>query len=351
MSGFFSKKYAALTPYTPGEQPNDMRYIKLNTNESPYPPSEKALRYAAENARIPNLYPQPDDLELGAAVGALYGLGADETMLTNGSDEGLNFAFMAYCDDGAAFPDISYGFYPVFAALNGVKYLEIPLREDFSIDVSDYFGLGKAIFLANPNAPTGMLLPVSEIERLVRQDPGHVVVIDEAYIDFGGESAAALVRKYDNLLVTQTFSKSRSMAGSRLGMVFGCPDRIKELWTIKYATNPYNVNSYTAALGLGVLQEPEYTKACCAEIQKTRAYTVDRLREMGFTVLESKANFIFAKTEKMDGGELYAELKRRGVLVRHFDKARIREYNRITIGTREQMDAFFDILTDILEEK
>ena len=191
MSGFFSKKYAALTPYTPGEQPSDMRYIKLNTNESPYPPSSAALRYAAENARTPNLYPKPDDRELAAAVGALYGLDADEVILTNGSDEGLNFAFMSYCDDGAAFPDISYGFYPVFAALNGVAYTEIPLREDFSIDVSDYFGLGKTIFIANPNAPTGMLLPLQEIERLVRQDPGHIVVIDEAYIDFGGESAAA----------------------------------------------------------------------------------------------------------------------------------------------------------------
>ncbi|MBR2080471.1 MAG: histidinol-phosphate transaminase [Oscillospiraceae bacterium] len=351
MSGFFSKKYASLEPYTPGEQPNDMRYNKLNTNESPYPPSGAALRYAAECARTPNLYPKPDDRELAAAFGALYGLSADETLLTNGSDEGLNFAFMSYCDDGAAFPDISYGFYSVFAELNGVAYTEIPLREDFSVDVSDYFGLGKTIFIANPNAPTGLLLPLGEIERLVSQDPDHIVLIDEAYIDFGGESAAPLVKKYKNLLVTQTFSKSRSMAGSRLGAVFGCRERIAELNAIKFSTNPYNVNSYTAALGLGVLNDPEYTKQCCAEIQKTRAYTVERLREMGFTVLDSKANFVFAKTEKMDGGALYEELKRRGVLVRHFDKARIREYNRITIGTREQMDAFFDILTDILEGK
>lgn len=349
MSTFFSKKYASLTPYTPGEQPNDTKYIKLNTNESPYPPSEAALRYAAQHARTPNLYPKPDDLELAAAFGALYGLSADEVMLTNGSDEGLNFAFMAYCDDGAAFPDISYGFYPVFASLNGVTYTEIPLREDFSVNVCDYFGLGKTVFLANPNAPTGMLLSVSEIEELVRQDEGHVVVIDEAYIDFGGESAAPLVKKYKNLLVTQTFSKSRSMAGSRLGAVFGCKERISELWTIKYATNPYNVNSYTAALGLGVLQDAAYTKQCCEEIMKTRAYTVERLAQMGFRVLPSQANFLFAETDRIDGGTLYQELKRRGVLVRHFEKPRIRNFNRITVGTRQQMDALFAAITDILE--
>ena len=351
MSGFFSRKYAALEPYTPGEQPNDMRCNKLNTNESPFPPSEAALRYAAEHARTPNLYPKPDDRELAAAVGALYGLSADETLLTNGSDEGLNFAFMAYCDDGAAFPDISYGFYPVFAELNGIACTEIPLREDFSVDVSDYFGLGKAVFIANPNAPTGMLLPLSEIERLLRQDPKHVVVIDEAYIDFGGESAAPLVKQYDNLIVTQTFSKSRSMAGSRFGAVFGCRERIAELNAIKFSTNPYNVNSYTAALAMGVLLDPEYTKRCCAAIRENRAYTVERLREMGFTVLDSKANFIFAMTPKMDGGELYRALKQRGILVRHFDKERIKNYNRITIGSREQMDALLSALTEILEGK
>lgn len=353
MSRFFSSKFSALTPYTPGEQPNKMKYVKLNTNESPFPPSAKALAYAAENTRRLNLYPDPNAVELTAKVAEMCGVAPEEVLLTNGSDEILNFAFMAFCDDTtpAAFPNISYGFYPVFAQLNNIPYTEIPLREDFSIAVEDYIGLKKTIFIANPNAPTGKLLSVAEIEKIVVGNPDNVVVIDEAYIDFGGESCIPLIRKYDNLLVTQTFSKSRSMAGARLGFGVACPQLIQDLNTIKYSTNPYNINSMTMATAIGTLADAEYTKKNCRTIMENRAYTVAELTKRGFTVLPSAANFIFATTDKMDGGELYEKLKAQGVLVRHFTKPEICQYNRITIGTREQMDIFLEKLDDVMEVK
>ena len=341
MSGFFSKKYAALTPYTPGEQPNDMRYIKLNTNESPYPPSEKALRYAAENARIPNLYPQPDDLELGAAVGALYGLGADETMLTNGSDEGLNFAFMAYCDEGcpALFPDVTYGFYPVFAELNRVPMIEVPLREDFSVCIEDYLELDGTVFLANPNAPTGIALKAEEIERMLRARPDRMHVIDEAYVDFGAESVLPLVHKYENLLVIQTFSKSRSLAGARLGFAAGQAPLIRDLNTLKYSTNPYNVNRMTSAAGTAAIREDEYYRHNAQVIMENRAWTAKELKRLGFEVTDSRSNFLFARSPALPGGELYRALKERGILVRHLKGPRLDPFVRITIGMREQMEA------------
>ncbi len=353
MSRFFSSKFSALTPYTPGEQPNKMKYVKLNTNESPFPPSDKALAYAAENTRRLNLYPDPNAVELTAKVAEMCGVSPEEVLLTNGSDEILNFAFMAFCDDAApaAFPSISYGFYPVFAQLNNIPYTEIPLREDFSIAVEDYINLGKTIFIANPNAPTGKLLSVADVEKIVAGNPDNVVVIDEAYIDFGGESCIPLIRKYDNLLVTQTFSKSRSMAGARLGFGVACPQLIQDLNTIKYSTNPYNINSMTMATAIGTLADAEYTQKNCRTIMENREYTVAELQKRGFTVLPSAANFIFATTDKMDGGELYEKLKAQGILVRHFTKPEICQYNRITIGTREQMDIFLEKLDDVMEVK
>lgn len=350
MSRFFSAKYAALTPYTPGEQPQDMQYVKLNTNESPFPPSEKATAYALAHTRRLNLYPDPDMRELTHAVAETCQVGDDCVLLTNGSDEVLNFAFMAFCDGThpAAFPDISYGFYPVFAQLNGIPYEEIPLSEDFTIRVEDYQGLGKTIFLANPNAPTGIALTREQVEAIVAANPDNVVVIDEAYVDFGAESAVGLTRRYPNLLVTQTFSKSRSMAGARLGFGIACPDLIRDLNTVKYSTNPYNINNMTAAQGLGTLLDPAYTRANIATIQANRAYTVRELAARGFTILPSCANFIFARTDRIPGGELYRRLKEQGVLVRHFTKESIADYNRITIGTREQMDALLRAVDTIL---
>ncbi len=352
MSRFFSGKYAALTPYTPGEQPKDQRYLKLNTNESPYPPSPRAQIYAREATENLNLYSDPTCAKLNAKMAQVLGVEPDEILFTNGSDDILNFAFMAFCDEktGAAFPDITYGFYPVFAKLNGIEYTEIPLADDFSINIEDYLGLGKTIFIANPNAPTGKALTLPEIELILRSNPNNVVVIDEAYVDFGAQSAVHLIHKYDNLLVTQTFSKSRSMAGARLGFAVGCKDLIRDLNTLKFSTNPYNINAMTMAAGTGALEDGAYFRANCAAIMETRAWTTTELRRLGFEVLDSMANFVFAKHPSIPGGRLYQELRERGVLVRHFDAPRLVDYNRITIGSAEQMAEFINILTKILEE-
>ena len=350
MSRFFSSQYAQLTPYTPGEQPKDMVYIKLNTNESPYPPSKKAQKLAALALDQLQLYSDPDCKSLCQMAAAAFDIAPEQILFANGSDDVLNFAFMAFCENGAAFPDITYGFYPVFAQLNGIEYTQIPLLDDFSIRVEDYIGLHKTIFIANPNAPTGKALPLSDIERIVAGNPDNVVVVDEAYVDFGGESAISLIDKYDNLLVTQTFSKSRSMAGARLGMGIGCKELIKDLNTIRYSTNPYNINRMTMAAGIGALEDEDYFRENCQKIQSTRAWTTGALKELGFDVVDSVTNFVFAKHPGISGKELYMALKERGILVRHFDKPRLKDYNRITIGTPEQMQTFVDTVKEILEE-
>jgi len=353
VSRFFSSKYSALTPYTPGEQPRGMTYIKLNTNESPFPPSPRAQQYAREAAEKLELYSDPTCRDLNRIAAEKLGVEPDEILFTNGSDDILNFAFMAFCDADhpAAFPDITYGFYPVFAKLNGVPYTTIPLREDFTIRVEDYIGLNRTIFIANPNAPTGLCLSLSQIEAIVRGNPNNVVVIDEAYVDFGGESAVSLIHKYDNLLVTQTFSKSRSMAGARLGFGVGCRELIQDLNTIKYSTNPYNINRMTMAAGIGALEDENYFRANCLQIMEIRDFTTIQLRNLGFEVLNSMANFVFAKHSGIGGKELYLRLKEKGILVRHFSAPRLSEYNRITVGSREQMDALIRVVTEILEER
>ena len=353
MSRFFSEKFAALTPYVPGEQPKDTQYVKLNTNESPFPPSEKARIYAKEAAENVQLYCDPECTALKKTFYKRYNVAEDEVLFTNGSDEALNFAFMAFCGEktGAAFPDITYGFYPVFAQLYGIDYLEIPLKNDFSIDVENYQNLGRTIFIANPNAPTGMILTLSQIEAILLSNPENVVVIDEAYIDFGGESAISLIHRYDNLLVTQTFSKSRSLAGARLGFAVGNKSLIADLNTIKFSTNPYNVNSLTQAMGRGALESDAYTKENAQTIIKNRAYLTEELTGLGFSVLESRANFVFAKSDRIGGEELYLRLKEKGVLIRHFQKDRIKDYNRITVGTKEQLDILIDYIRNILEEQ
>ena len=351
MSKFFSEKYRALTPYTPGEQPQDMVYTKLNTNESPFPPCPAVIRAAEEAAKTLQLYPDPDCRALTAAIAGIYGVEEDMVTVNNGSDETLNFAFMAYCDAShpAVFPDITYGFYPVFAALNGVPYTEIPLEPDFSIDIKKYENCGKTVFIANPNAPTGVALTRAQIARLAETNPNNVIVVDEAYVDFGAESAVPLVRDHANLLVVQTFSKSRSLAGGRLGYGIGSRELIADLNTIKYSTNPYNVNRITAAAGLASLQNDLVNRENCRIITENRAYTVARLEQLGFTCTPSKANFIFAKSDKIDGGALYKALKKRGVLVRHFSKERISPWVRITVGSREQMDILLAETEKILE--
>ena len=348
MSRYFSKKFESLEPYTPGEQPKERKYIKLNTNESPFPPSGKAMEKTAEAVKSLQLYCDPECSELTRKASEVFSVGTDEILFTNGSDEILNFAFAAFCDEEhpAIFPDITYGFYPVFAEINRVPYERIPLKDDFRIAVEDYVGINKTIFIANPNAPTGIALSLDEIERIVSSNPDSVVVIDEAYVDFGGESAVGLIHKYNNLLVTQTFSKSRSLAGGRLGFGIACKELIADLNTMKYSTNPYNINSLTQAVGTGILEDEEYTKENCKTIMENRVYLTKKLEEMGFFVLPSKANFIFAKHDKIEGKTLYENLKRKGVLIRHFDSERIKDYNRITVGTREQMDILIEKIAE-----
>lgn len=352
MSRFFSSEHSSLVPYVPGEQLNDKKYIKLNTNESPYPPSPAVVKAVSQECERLMLYPDPDCRLLVSKLSELYGLDEDEVVVTNGSDEVLNFAFLAFCDNKhpAVFPDLTYGFYKVFAQLYNLPYEEIPLREDFSICVDDYIGINKNIFIANPNAPTGIALELCDIERIVSSNPDNIVVIDEAYVDFGAQSAVSLIKKYNNLLVTQTFSKSRSLAGGRLGMGFACPELIADINTLRYSTNPYNINRLTMTSGIAVLDDNDYYMENCKRIQKTREYTVNALKKLGFDVLDSKTNFVFAKSAKIEGKKLYEKLRDRGILIRHFNKPRISDYNRITIGTDEQMQILVDTVKEILEE-
>lgn len=354
MSKFFSKRHSALIPYTPGEQPQAAKkYIKLNTNESPFQPSPSAQENVAAASRNLQLYSDPKCKRLTELFAEYNSVDPDMVLMTNGSDEILNFAFMAFCDGEhpAVFPDITYGFYPVFAQLNRIPYEEIPLAEDFTVNVEDYIGINKNIFIANPNAPTGIALSVSEIERIVASNPDNIVLIDEAYVDFGAESCVPLTKKYKNLIVTQTFSKSRSLAGARLGAGIACPELINDMNTIKYSTNPYNVNAMTMAAGIGALCDDEYTKNNIDVIIKAREYTVSEFSKLGFEMTDSRANFIFAKHEKVGGEELYLKLKERGILVRHFGLPRICEYNRITVGLPEQMQVLCEAVREILEEK
>lgn len=352
MSRFFSEKYKGLTPYVPGEQPRDRSYIKLNTNESPFPPSPKAVEYASKAAENLQLYSDPTCTFIKEKMAQLKGVKKEQVFFGNGSDEVLYCAFLAFCDNsvGAIIPDISYGFYKVFAQFTGIPYTQIPLEEDFSIAVEPYCGAGKTVFIANPNAPTGKLLSLAQIETILKANSDNVVVIDEAYIDFGGESAVKLIDSYDNLLVTQTFSKSRSLAGGRLGMAFGNEKLIQDLLTVKYSINPYNVNAMTMAAGLGALEDEDYTQKNCKIIAENRVFTTESLRKLNFTVIDSATNFVMAAHPGIPGSTLYQKLKDKGILVRYFDTERLAPYVRITIGSKEQMMALLKAVAQILEE-
>ena len=351
MSTFFSAQLKNLAPYTPGEQPQDQQYVKLNTNESPYPPSAGVIAALNDKeAADLRLYSDPECKELKKALAGYYGVEPENIYVGNGSDEALNFAFLSYATDGrgVAFADITYGFYPVFADLYHIPVQIVPLKPDFSIDPKDYYGLHKTMVIANPNAPTGLALSRDEMEGIVKANPDSVVVVDEAYVDFGAESCVELTKEYPNLLVVQTYSKSRSMAGARLGYAIGNAELIRDLETVKFSTNPYNVNRLTLKAGAAAIAQQDYYTENCKKIMDTRAYTKEQLEKLGFTVLDSKSNFLFAKKPGVDGGAIYRGLKDRGVLVRHFDKDPIRDYNRITIGTREQMDILLSKLEELL---
>ena len=353
MSRFLSEKYATLKPYVPGEQPRDLQYVKLNTNESPFPPSPRVVAAAEREANRLNLYSDPECVLLRQAAAKLYGVEPENVLPVNGSDEILYFAFLAFGDKANpfAFADISYGFYPVYARFCEVPSREIPLKSDFSLDYRDYLGIREHVLIANPNAPTGTCLPLWQIEEIVKSNPDRVVIIDEAYVDFGGESCVALTRKYDNLLAIQTFSKSRSLAGARLGFGIGNGQLIRDLNTVKYSINPYNVNRMTQAAAVAAIEDDAYYQKNAKTIMAVRAETIQQLQSLGFTVLPSCANFVFTKSDRVSGEELYQKLKARGVLVRHFTKERIKDFCRITIGTREQMQILLTNIQAILTEK
>ena len=356
MSRYLNPALFSLKSYTPGEQPTEMKYIKLNTNESPYPPSPEVLAAVNEKeAALLRLYPDPEGSALKQALANRYNVKKVNIFLANGSDEILNFAFLAFAAGGrkAWFPDISYGFYQVFADLYGIPAVKIPLEEDFSVDYKSYCALsdkGGLICIANPNAPTGLTLSLAQIEEVLKANPDKVVLIDEAYVDFGAESALNLTEKYENLLVVQTFSKSRSMAGARFGFAAASSEIIEDLEKIKYSTNPYNINRLTMAAAIAALKSDPYFEGNCRKIMETREYVASELRKSGFSVLPSLANFLFVKSDFIDGEKLYQALKKKGILVRHFEKERICEYNRITIGTQEEMETLLAKIEEILKE-
>ena len=352
MSKFLSPTLAAVTPYTPGEQPQDQQYIKLNTNESPYLPSPAVIAAVSEHeVEKLRLYSDPACADLLKAAAAHFGLQPEQIMPGNGSDENLFFALRAFCDADhpLAYADITYGCYGVWCGLMHIPSHIIPLKEDFTLDPKDYYGLNQTIVLANPNAPTGIALPRAEIEGILKANPNNVVIVDEAYVDFGGESCVPLIDQYENLLVVQTFSKSRQLAGARLGLAMGNAKLIADLNRVKFSLNPYNINRLTLKAGQAALEDTAYFDKTRAAIMDTRAWTMQQLTDRGFTVLDSRANFVFASTDRINGGELYKELKKNGILVRHFDAPRIENWLRITIGTPEQMQALMDAADKILE--
>lgn len=348
MSRFLSENNRGLKAYVPGEQPKVKNLVKLNTNESPFPPAPgvaEAVRQAAESLQLYN------DLSAAKLTGLLaktYGVKENQVFVGNGSDEVLAFAFQAFGGGGLAFPDITYGCYPVWAGLYHLDAKIIPLKDNFTIDPADYRGNDRCVVIANPNAPTGIALPLSAIAEIAESNPHQVVIVDEAYVDFGAESAVSLLPKYENILVVQTFSKSRQMAGARLGFAMGSEALIADMNLIRFSFHPYNANTLTQAAGAAALEQPDYFESCRQTIMENRAWTKAELEKLGFRVLESKANFLFAKAPGMTGGEYQKKLRDRNILIRYFDQPRIRDFVRITIGSREQMEKLIEATKEIL---
>ena len=399
MSRFLSKASESLLPYTPGEQPQGRKFIKLNTNECPYPPSPKvaeailagyeeiaagcgtagaadmveqaetadcgcnagateAGKMAEKAARVMppelanlRLYSDPEERVLIEAIADHYGVGTNQVIAGNGSDEILGFAFRAFCDQNAPlqFADLTYGFYPALCGLYGIPFKAVPLEEDFTLNIEPYKNCGNNVIIANPNAPTGMSLPLSAIEEVAASNPDRVVMVDEAYVDFGGESCVSLLPKYENLVIIQTFSKSRSLAGARVGFAIANPELIADMNRIKYSFNPYNVNRLSILAGAAAMRDWDYTKECTGRICKTREKTTEALRALGFTVLDSKTNFIFAKSGDMPGKVYFDGLREAGILVRRWDSERIKDYVRISIGSEEEMETFVEETKKLVE--
>ncbi|QCI14454.1 histidinol-phosphate transaminase [Pseudomonas putida] len=347
MSRFWSSFVKDLVPYVPGEQPKLARLVKLNTNENPYGPSPKALEAMRgeldDNLR---LYPDPNGDRLKQAVAEYYGVSPQQVFVGNGSDEVLAHIFHGLFQHGGPllFPDISYSFYPVYCGLYGIPFEPVALDEQFQIRVEDYAKPNAGIIFPNPNAPTGCLLPLQAIEQLLQANRDSVVVVDEAYIDFGGETAIGLVSRYDNLLVVQTLSKSRSLAGLRVGLAVGHPELIEALERIKNSFNSYPLDRMAIVGAAAAFEDRAYFDATCRKVIDSREALVEQLVARGFEVLPSAANFIFARHPQEDAAQLAARLREQGVIVRHFKQARIAQFLRITIGTPEMNQALLDAL-------
>ena len=340
-----------VVPYTPGEQPKIQNIIKLNTNENPYPPAP-AVAEAIKNMDVDRFkkYPDPSCSVLVDAIADFYNVSSDKVFVGVGSDDVLAMAFLTFfnSDKPVLFPDITYSFYDVWANLYRIPFKQIPLNEDFTITKEDYFGENGGVVIANPNAPTGVELPLKDIEEILQKNRDVVVIVDEAYIDFGGESALPLIDKYDNLLVVQTFSKSRSMAGMRIGYAFGNEKLIKYLSDVKYSFNSYTMNTPTLELGALAISNRDYFDKTRNMVIKTRERVKKELKNLGFEFADSKTNFIFAKHPDKSGKEIFANLRSRGIIVRRFDLPRIDEYLRISIGTDEEMDTLIRALKEII---
>jgi len=350
MNRYWSAAARHIAPYTPGEQPRDRKYIKLNTNECPYPPSPKvleAMRQAADGTL--RLYPDPECLELRQVIAEACRVKTSQVFSGNGSDEILAFAFMAFFDRGEPilFPDITYSFYEVYADLFRLDPCLVPLREDFSIEPGDYNRQNGGIVLANPNAPTGRGMPLADVRRILDLQPERVVLIDEAYIDFGGESVIPLIGEYPNLLVVQTLSKSRALAGLRLGFAVGDEGLMEGLNRIKNAINSYTVDRIAMAGGIAAMRDEAYFRQTTSRIMATRERTAAGLKALGFAVVPSQANFLFIAHPGCPGEVLFKRLRERGILVRYFKRPRIDNYLRVTVGTDEDMEGLLQALRDM----
>lgn len=340
-----------VVPYVPGEQPKEKKLIKLNTNENPYPPSPKvfeALKHI--DVRQMRLYPDPTIHKLVKAIADFYQLQEEQVFVGVGSDDVLAMIFMTFFNskEPVLFPDITYSFYDVWAQMLRIPYERIPLKDDFTIDIKDYEKKNGGIIFANPNAPTGNALPLDQVEVMIQSNPDVIVVVDEAYVDFGGESALPLIEKYDNVLVVQTFSKSRSMAGMRIGYAMGNPELIKYLNAVKHSYNSYTMNQSSIILGAAAMEDKAYFEETTRKVIDTREWTKKELKKLGFSFPDSKTNFIFATHENCPAEELFHALRKEKIIVRYFKKPRIDNYLRISIGTQEEMETLIAFLKSYL---
>ena len=352
-SKYWSPSLQGLNPYIPGEQIRGETLIKLNTNESPYPPSP-AIKALLDSDAVDSLrlYPDPENSGLVEAIAAHHQLASENICVANGSDEILGFAFQAFFKQSAPllFPDITYGFYPVYCGLFDIDYREIALTDNLEINLDDYHQPNGGIIFPNPNAPTGLGFELDAIEQLLQVNRNSVVIVDEAYVDFGCQSAIALIDRYDNLLVTHTFSKSRSLAGSRVGFAAGHPDLIEGIKRVKNCFNPYSLDALAELSATAAVKDAAYFEECCEKIISTREWTKHELRELGFEVLDSKANFVMVKPKGIDAETLFIKLREQNILIRYFSKPRIAEYVRISIGSDDEMHRLLVAIKTILTE-